>query len=81
MIEVPKDFGDALAGAGLDGFFAGCTEAHQREYLQWIAGAKRPQTRCDRIARALKMLANKRAEEEARESARAKGHGGRHPER
>jgi len=40
-------------------FFADCTAAHQREYLKWIGEAKRPATRSKRIAKAVKMIAEK----------------------
>lgn len=63
MSNIPKEFAEALATAGLAEFFAGCTNAHRREYLKWITEAKRSDTRTARIAQALKMLAKKRAEE------------------
>ena len=56
---VPKDFAAALKAGGLDGFFAGCTNAHRREYLNWIQEAKRPETRNKRIALAVKMISAK----------------------
>jgi len=66
MKEVPKDFEDALKANGLDEFFSGCTGPHRREYLQWIQGAKRPETRAGRIQQAVKLIAEKRAEEASR---------------
>ena len=66
MIDLPKDFADALKHAGLAAFFADCTNAHRNEYLKWIAGAKRPETRKARIGKAIKMLSEKRAEEDER---------------
>ncbi|HTY87932.1 MAG TPA: YdeI/OmpD-associated family protein [Candidatus Acidoferrum sp.] len=66
MSDAPKDFSDALKAAGLAGFYADCTGPHRREYLQWIAEAKRPETRQARIKRAVQMLVEKRAEETAR---------------
>jgi uncharacterized protein YdeI (YjbR/CyaY-like superfamily) len=66
MNDVPKDFAAALRADGLDGFFAGCTNAHRREYLKWIEGAKRPETRKTRIAQAVKMISAKSAEEAKR---------------
>lgn len=72
MAEIPPDFSAALKSAGLAAFFAGCTGPHQREYLKWIGEAKRPETRCKRIQQAMGMLADKRREEKARETARAK---------
>jgi len=66
MSDLPPDFADALKNAGLAAFFADCTNAHRKEYLKWIADAKRPETRKARIEKATKMLAQKCAEEEAR---------------
>jgi uncharacterized protein YdeI (YjbR/CyaY-like superfamily) len=66
MNVVPEDFLTALKQNGLDVFFAGCTAAHQREYLKWIAEAKRPETRKQRIAQAVKMIAAKSVAEPAR---------------
>lgn len=66
MSELPEDFAAALKSASLAAFFADCTSAHRREYLKWIAEAKRPETRKARIERAMQMLSEKRAEENAR---------------
>jgi uncharacterized protein YdeI (YjbR/CyaY-like superfamily) len=66
MTSTPQDFASALKAAGLADFFADCTDAHRNEYLKWIAEAKRPETREARIAKAVQMISNKRAEEEAR---------------
>ena len=66
MNDLPRDFADALESAGLAAFFADCTGAHRREYLEWIAEAKRPETRKARIAKAIKGLSEKRAQEDAR---------------
>jgi uncharacterized protein YdeI (YjbR/CyaY-like superfamily) len=63
---VPQDLAEALKGAGLDGFFTDCTNAHRREYLKWIAEAKRPETRKARIAQTVQRLSEKRARETAR---------------
>ncbi len=68
MTEVPEDLAEALKAAGLAEFFAGCTEAHRREYLKWMGEAKRPATRSDRIARAVTMIAAKQRAESARRS-------------
>jgi uncharacterized protein YdeI (YjbR/CyaY-like superfamily) len=65
MTDIPKDFADALKKNGLDEFFGGYTGPHRREYLKWITGAKRPETRRQRIRTALKKLSDKYAEETA----------------
>jgi len=67
MTAIPKEFSDALRKAGLDDFFAVCTDSHRREYLKWIAKAKRPETRKERIQKAVKMLSDKCAERTARD--------------
>jgi uncharacterized protein YdeI (YjbR/CyaY-like superfamily) len=63
MNTIPNDLAEALESAGLSEFFSGCTNSHRNEYLKWIAEAKRPEARKDRIGKAMKMLAAKRAEE------------------
>ncbi|HET7559166.1 MAG TPA: YdeI/OmpD-associated family protein, partial [Limnochordia bacterium] len=37
-------------------FFAGMAGFYKREYLKWIEGAKRPETRARRIANMLELL-------------------------
>ena len=49
MSELPEDFAVALECASLAAFFADCTGAHRREYLKWIAQAKRPETRAAHV--------------------------------
>jgi uncharacterized protein YdeI (YjbR/CyaY-like superfamily) len=71
MENIPEDLVAALKQNGLDGFFAGCTAAHRREYLKWIGEAKRPETRQQRIAQAVKMIAAKSKQEAARAKKRA----------
>ncbi|HEY1789593.1 MAG TPA: YdeI/OmpD-associated family protein [Verrucomicrobiae bacterium] len=66
MKTTPQDFASALEAAGLADFFADCTDAHRSEYLKWIGEAKRPETRQSRIAKAVQMISDKRAEEKAR---------------
>lgn len=63
MKDVPSDFTAALQQVGLADFFRDCTPAHRREYVQWIVGAKKPETRASRIAQALKMIAAKKSKE------------------
>jgi uncharacterized protein YdeI (YjbR/CyaY-like superfamily) len=55
---IPPEFAAALAGnpaakATLEGF----APSHRREYVEWIAEAKRPETRAKRIAQAIEWLA------------------------
>ena len=70
MTVFPPDLVEALKAMNLADFFAGCTRAHQSEYLKWIAEAKRSNTRAARIAKTVQMLAAKRAEEQKRANAK-----------
>lgn len=57
-VEIPADLREALGAnpqAQLN--FAALSYSHQREYVRWIEEAKREETRRERIARALAMLA------------------------
>ena len=50
VISVPRDLRAALAAApDAADAFAGLSYSHKREYVQWIAEAKRPETRERRI--------------------------------
>ena len=60
IIEVPDDFGKAMKTAKQRKFFDDLSYSHQREYVQWIASAKRADTRARRIERAIEMLTEKR---------------------
>jgi uncharacterized protein YdeI (YjbR/CyaY-like superfamily) len=66
MKTIPEDLLAVLKENGLADFFADCTVAHQGEYLKWIAEAKRPETRKQRIAQAMKMISAKSVQEAAR---------------
>lgn len=58
MIEMPEDFRAALAGdPAAAQFFDGLAPSHRYEYLDWITGAKRAETRAKRIGEALQWLA------------------------
>jgi uncharacterized protein YdeI (YjbR/CyaY-like superfamily) len=65
MTDIPKEFAAALKQGGLLEFFAECTPAHRREYLKWIGGAKKPETRQRRIEQAVIRIAAKKKEEES----------------
>jgi len=57
-IELPEDFSAALAATPAAAqFFDGLAPSHRYEYLEWITGAKRPETRAKRIGDALEWLA------------------------
>jgi uncharacterized protein YdeI (YjbR/CyaY-like superfamily) len=58
-IAVPQDFAAALREApGAKATFDGFTDAQRRDYLEWIVGAKRDETRTKRIATTLEWLAD-----------------------
>lgn len=57
VIKPPKDFASALkAESEAAAFWKKLSYTHQREYVQWIEAAKKPETRERRIAKAVKML-------------------------
>ncbi len=56
-VEVPADFQTALDGRPeVKAFFDGLAYSHRKEYVSWITGAKREETRKSRIERALDKL-------------------------
>lgn len=55
-VEVPADLAAALEAAGLREAFANLSYSHQREHVNAITEAKRPETRARRIAKALEIL-------------------------
>lgn len=67
MHATPPDLVEALERSGLSEFFAGCTDSHRREYLNWILEAKRPETRRTRIEKAVSLLAEKQESERQRQ--------------
>ena len=56
-VEVPDDLASAFAGdSEARAVFDRLSFTHQREYVEWIAGAKREETRTRRVAQTLEML-------------------------
>lgn len=57
LIDVPEDLAAALAGddEGHEAF-GRLSYSHQREYVEWITGSKRAETRARRVAQALERL-------------------------
>jgi uncharacterized protein YdeI (YjbR/CyaY-like superfamily) len=54
---VPDDLAAALAAVPAAArAFAALPPSHRREYLNWIAEAKKPQTRATRIAKTVAMV-------------------------
>ncbi|HSM50603.1 MAG TPA: YdeI/OmpD-associated family protein [Thermoanaerobaculia bacterium] len=59
-LEVPEDLAAELAKkehARARATFEGFPPSHRREYLEWLAEAKRPETRAKRLATTLEWLA------------------------
>jgi hypothetical protein len=56
-VEVPAELAAAFAGARkAHTAFSALAYSHQKEYVTWIASAKRPATRERRVAQAIEML-------------------------
>jgi hypothetical protein len=56
-VETAADFARALKGDGrARATWEGLSYTHRREYAEWIEGAKRPETRARRIAKAVEAL-------------------------
>ncbi len=59
VVEVPEDFAEALKPySRARAFFDGLSYTHQKEYVRWITGAKRVETRERRIKKGVEMLRN-----------------------
>ena len=60
-VETPSDLKRALAEAGVaPSTFEGMSYSHQKEYVDWIESAKRPETRARRTAKAVAMIRENR---------------------
>ncbi len=55
-VEVPDDLSAALRAAGVADRFDSLAYSHRREYVGWVTGAKRAETRADRVAKAVAMV-------------------------
>lgn len=56
-VDVPAELADALAAAPeLQAAFDGLAFTHRREYAEWVASAKRPETRSRRVTGTLDRL-------------------------
>ena len=63
-IVVPDDLAAALAqNARARATFEAFSATHKREYVEWIAGAKRDETRATRLATALEWMADGKPKE------------------
>jgi hypothetical protein len=55
-VDVPDDLRAALDGAGLLSAFEALSYSHQREYVSWIADAKKAETRARRIGQTIERI-------------------------
>lgn len=55
-VEVPKDLAEALKKEDLTKVFAKMSYTHQKEYVNAIAEAKKPETRARRIKNAIELI-------------------------
>jgi hypothetical protein len=55
-VEVPDDVAAALGKAGLQEAFGRLSYSHQREYVEWVGEAKKPETRDRRIEKTIQRL-------------------------
>jgi hypothetical protein len=58
-VTVPPYLKTALAAAAHDKTFAALSYSHRKELVDWIAQAKKPETRARRIEKCLQMLAKR----------------------
>ncbi|QKV79087.1 YdeI/OmpD-associated family protein [Amycolatopsis sp. Hca4] len=57
MSELPAELADALAAApDAAVLFEALPPSHRREYVQWVAEAKKPETRVSRAGKAITRL-------------------------
>jgi len=57
IVDVPADLRRALAkNAAARKAFESLSYSHKREHAQWVAGAKKEETRARRVARVIEML-------------------------
>jgi len=55
-IETPADLQKALKANKLDKAFDKLSYSHRKEYVQWIEGAKKPETRDNRISKTVEII-------------------------
>lgn len=60
MSELPGELADALdAAPDAKAAFEALPPSHRREYVQWVAEAKKPETRVSRAEKAVQRLRDK----------------------
>ncbi|HLH03476.1 MAG TPA: YdeI/OmpD-associated family protein [Bryobacteraceae bacterium] len=58
-LEIPPPFAKAMKAARVDKLFDSFSYTHRKDYVQWIAGAKKDETRNRRIEKAIEMIRTK----------------------
>ena len=58
-IDAPEDFKKALKVNKLDKYFNDLSYTHRKEYIKWIEGAKKAETRKNRISKTIDMIREK----------------------
>lgn len=61
VIDVPEDLAAAMASAGVATTFAALAPSHRKEYVRWVAEAKRAETRAKRVAETVQKLSTPKA--------------------
>jgi hypothetical protein len=56
-VAVPTDLARALKAGKVDAAFAALAYSHRKEYVRWVEEAKKPETRANRIAKTIEMVA------------------------
>ena len=57
VVVVPPELDEALERAGIKAKFTALAYTHRKEYAEWVAGAKKPETRARRIEKAVERIA------------------------
>lgn len=55
-VEVPPEFAKLMKKAGVHEFFETLSFTHRKEYVRWVTGAKKEETRAARLTKSIEML-------------------------
>ncbi len=55
-VNVPDDLAEALTDEGAAELFGALAYSHRKEFVRWVTEAKKPETRANRIAKAVEMV-------------------------
>lgn len=56
VVEIPDEFAKLMKKSGVRATFDELSYTHRKEYVRWIAGAKKEETRQARLIKAIEML-------------------------